>query len=131
MKTYFLCGSLALCLFALWVMIRRDWLRLTRPASRVLATVVDHRAGWDEGSKVYSAVFRFTDVSGPREVVDQLRTATPRPPLGSQVELCFPEGHPELARPPRVLLWVSVYALLIGLSGMVFARLMDWLPSGH
>lgn len=127
MKAYFLWGGLALCLFALWAMLRHDWLRLTRPSVRGAGTVTGHAAGWSDGSRTYAARIAFVADGEPREFIDQMQRPAPRPPVGTVVTLAWPEGRPDLARPPRPLLWALVYGLIVALAGVLAARLLGWI----
>jgi hypothetical protein len=128
MECYLLLAGIALCLFSLWAIARHDWLRLTRPTERGMGKVIGHRAGWDEGQRCYSAIYEFTDPAGRHEVIDQIYAPAPRPPLGSQVDLVWPQGRPDLARPPRPLLWALCYALLAGCAALLGAKLFGLLP---
>ena len=128
MKQWLLGGGMALCLFSLWAIGRHDWLRLTRPTRRAIAEVTGHRTGWSDGRRTYAALYRFTAEDGVHEVTDPVFTSSPRPPVGTMRELAYPEGYPELARPPRLLMWAAVYLLLIGLLGILLARATGWLP---
>jgi hypothetical protein len=127
MENYFLWAGMALCLFSLWALARYDWLRLTRPSRRVMGRVIGHRTGWDEGSKNYAAIYAFSDESGAHEVIDSVYSGSPRPSVGTLRELAYPAGRPELARPPRLALWLSVYAMLMALAAILFAKWMGWL----
>lgn len=129
MESAFLWAEIALCLFSLGALARHDWPRLTLSTRRVMAQVTGHRTGWDEAALTFAAIYRFTDESGTHEVIDAVYSARPQPPVGTQRELSYPVGHPALARPPRPWLWLTVYLLLIGLAGLLFARWMDWLPA--
>ena len=51
-------------------------------------------------------------------------------PLGAMVELTYPAGRPDLARPPRPLMWVAVYLLLAGMVAMLAASALGLLPKG-
>ena len=130
MKAYFLWSGIALCLFSLWVLARRDWIRLTRPAHSAMGEVIGHKAGWSEGHATYAAILRFDHPGGTCEVVDQVYSGSPRPPVGTIIALRYPEGHPELARPPRILLWLGVYAFLAGLCLLLLAKVFNWWPAG-
>jgi hypothetical protein len=127
METYLLWASLALCLFSLWAILRHDWLRLTRPVRRSRGTVVGHSRGHDDGAATYSARIRFAAEDGEHEVIDPMLAPTPHLPLGTMVEVAWPAGRPDLARPPRPLLWALCYAVLLGLTTIVAARLAGWL----
>lgn len=130
MKLWFIGGGILLCLFSLWAIGRYDWLRLTRPARRVMGEVTGFRAGNAKGGRTYAPVYRFADEGGSHEVVDALFSSSQNPPLGSMRELTYPAGHPELARPPRPLMWTAVYLGLLALLGLLVAKGMDWLPHG-
>lgn len=130
MKLWFTGGGVALCLFALWAIGRYDWLRLTRPTRRVTGEVIGYNAGITSGRRTYAPIYRFADEAGVHEVIDALFASTRNPPLGSTRELTYPEGHPQLARPPRPLMWVTVYLGFVGLTGMLAAKALDGLPHG-
>jgi len=123
-KSYFLYGGIALCLFALWVTARRDWVRLIAPSRHVTGVVVRHVSHRDAHGLTYAAVYRFTVEGAEHEVTDQVYGSSRKPEPGARVALSYPAGRPDLARPPRLLLWLGVYALLIGLTGMLVAKLM-------
>jgi hypothetical protein len=127
MEIYFLWAGMALSLFSLWALARFDWLRLTRPSRRVMGRVTGHRSGWDDGSKNYAAIYSFSDERGVHEVIDAVYSGSPRPPVGTLRELSYPEGHPELARPPRLAMWLAVYITLLAMGGMLFAKWKGWL----
>jgi hypothetical protein len=127
MENYFLWAGIALCLFSLWALARYDWLRLTRPSRRVMARVIGHRVGWDEGAKNYAAIYAFSDESGAHEVIDSVYSGSSRPSVGTLRELAYPAGRPDLARPPRLALWLAVYAMLMALAAILFAKWMGWL----
>ncbi len=129
MKLYFLWAGITLCLFSLWALARHDWLRLTRPSLRVLATICGHRSTLDEGHRNYAALFRFSAEGAEHEVADSLYSPTRTFAVGTIMELVYPEGRPELARPPRLLMWIAVYGVLIGLGSVLAAKMMGWLGS--
>ncbi len=114
--------GVALVLFALWVTARRDWVRLTRASVRVPAKVVGHSTSWDDGQRAYAARLVF-DLDGQSiEVVDQVFSSRPNPPIGAELWLNYPIGRPDLARIPRPVTWLLVYAALLTmlvLLGMV------------
>lgn len=116
-------ASMALCLFCLWVTARNDLKRLFGISRTVRAVVIGHRRMPDDQPS-YSAVLRFSAEGAEHEVVDQLCHATPQPPIGTELDLTYPVGRPDLARVPRPLAWSFVYAVLIGttvlLGGLLF-----------
>jgi len=128
MKVWFIGGGIALCLFSLWVMARYDWLRLTRPARRAMGEVTGHKLGYAKGRRTYAPIYRFTDDTGMHEVTDQMFSSWANPPVGSQRELAYPAGYPQLARPPRPVMWVAVYLGVFALLAVLVAKAMDWLP---
>ena len=127
MVLYLLIAGQALCLFSLWVLARADLVRLTRPACRVEAVVTDFRSTWNEGSRSYAPVYRFTSEGAAHEVTEALYSGARKPPVGTPVALQHPKGRPDLARVPRPLLWLSVYGLLVGLEAVLLAKMMGWL----
>jgi hypothetical protein len=129
MEAYFLYGGMALCLFALGAIARRDWVRITSISRQVEAEVIGHRTTSDNDGTSYGAIYRFSAEGASHEVTDEVLHGTPTPPLGTRVMLSYPFGQPELAHVPRPLVWLAVYATLLFLLGMLFARTMDWLPA--
>jgi uncharacterized membrane protein YccC len=127
MENYFIWSGIALCLFSLWAIARHDWLRLTRPTRRITARVTGHRSHFEENTHNFAAVFSFTDETGLHEVVDGVFYSDRRPTVGTLRELRYPAGRPDLARPPRPLLWSAIYATIMAMAGMLFGKWMGWL----
>ena len=127
MKLYFLIAGQALCLFSLWVLARRDWVRMTRPARRVEAEVTGYRSTWNEGSRSYAPVYRFTSEGAEHEVVEAVYSGAQKPDLGTVVALSHPAGRPDLAQVPRPLMWLAVYGLLVVMEAMLLAKMLGWL----
>jgi hypothetical protein len=127
MESYVLIAGQALCLFSLWVLARRDWVRLTRPARRVEAVVTGYRSTWNEGSRSYAPVYHFTSESAEHEVVEAVYSGAQKRPLGTVVSLSHPAGRPDLAQVPRPLMWLTVYALLAFMEAVLLAKMMGWL----
>ncbi len=127
MESYFLYAGIALCLFSLWAIARHDWLRLTRPSRRALGEVTGYRSNLEDGSYSYAAIYSFADERDEHEVVDAVYSAVRQPELGAIRELAYPQGHPELARPPRLWLWGGVYLTLLGLLGVLIAKALGLL----
>lgn len=127
MDRAFLIAGIALCLFGLWAIGRHDWIRLTRPARRVMAEVTGHRSSWEDSSHTYAAIYRFSDESGSHEVIDSAYHAVARPPVGTLVELAYPQDRPDLARPPRPLLWIAVYLVFGYMLAVLCLSLAGWL----
>jgi hypothetical protein len=122
-----LLAGMALCVFALWAIIRHDWLRLTRPGHRVLARVVGHTEINDSDERYFTARYAFHDGLAEREVTDMVGKNRPRPEIGTNIELVYPEGRPDLARPARPLLWLVVYLGLIYALGVLVAKWLGYI----
>lgn len=122
MERLFLGLGMALCLFSLWAIARHDLARLVRPSRRALARVCGHRMSQDETGRSYAAIYAFSDETGQHEVVDQVHGASRQPPLDAMIELRYPQGRPDLARVPRPVLWLGIYALLLGLLAILAAK---------
>ena len=127
MKLYFLIAGQALCLFSLWVLGRRDWVRLTRPSLRVEAEVTGYRSTWNEGARSYAPVYRFASDGAEHEVVEALYSTVQKPPVGTAVSLSYPAGRPDLAQVPRPLMWLAIYGLLVVMEAMLLVKMMGWL----
>ncbi|WP_310533571.1 hypothetical protein [Novosphingobium sp.] len=121
MRQVFIWAGVALCQFSLVIIARRDWLRLTLPSRRVIGRVTGHRIKRDSDGTGFSATYGFETEGGHHEVIDQVISTVRQPPEGTLVELTHPAGHPDLARPPRPLMWAAVYAFLLGLTGLLVA----------
>ncbi len=109
------------------MLLWRDWPRLTRSTRRVESEVCNHRKSDGVDGVSYAAVYRFTAEDGPHEVIDPVYVHTPRPPLGTQVALTYPEGRPDLARPSRPLLWGMLYLFVLGMLAQLIAIWFGWL----
>jgi hypothetical protein len=124
---FFVYGGLAFAVLCLGLLIRHDWLRLTRPSRRVLAEVIGHHSRFQGGAMAFSAIYGFYDEAGAHEVTDAVTHAEPEPEEGETIELVYPAGRPDLARPPRLLTWLGVYATFVFILGMTTAKLLGWL----
>lgn len=127
MELYFLIAGQALCLFSLWVLARRDFVRLTRPPVQVEAEVTGYRSTWNEGSRSYAPVYGFTSEGAEHEVVEAVYSGAEYPPRGTRVALSHPAGRPELAQVPRPLMWIAVYGLLLFMEAALLTKMMGWL----
>ena len=96
--------------------------RLTRPSRRIMARVVGHRLHDDADGQSFAARYRFHDGLAEREVVDQVSSMARKLEIGTLVELAYPEGRPDLARPPRPLMWCTVYGGLLYGLGVLTAK---------
>jgi len=130
MEAFFSWLAVALLCVALAAMLRHDWVRIVRPAVRVQGEVIGHRSGVSDGDTDYAAIYRFTVEGVVHEVADGIYTAVRRPDVGTRRTLHFPQGRPDLARPPRLAFWIMVYGLLAGMAALLFAKLMGWLAPG-
>ncbi len=128
MKDYFLYAGMALALFALWVMARRDWVRVTSPSCKVTAEVIDHRQSYSDGTRCFAAIYRFAADGTEHHVTDQVYGSTRSPPVGSVVMLAYPAGRPDMARPPRLLMWTLAYAVILFMLGVLVASKLGYLP---
>ena len=127
MRDFFIWAGMALCAFSLWAIARHDWLRLTTLSRQVNARVTGYRTSWDDGSKSYAAIYSFTAEGGDHEVVDQVYGPSEQPPLDTVRALTYPAGRPDLARPPRPVMWGAVYAFLVLAIGLLFSAWMGWI----
>jgi hypothetical protein len=103
-------------------MLWNDRLRLLRPSVRVEGEVIGHRTGMSDGDTDYAAIYRFTAGGAQHEVADGIYTALKRPAVGTVRTLHYPQGRPDLARPPRLAYWILVYALLAGMAAALFCE---------
>lgn len=130
MDRWIVLAGIALVVFSLAILIRRDWLRLTFPSRQVIAEVIDHHQSRDPDSHRlnYAAIYRFDDETGDHQVTDAVCSLKPEPSLGTLVELTYPDGHPDLARKSRPLTWVMVYLALVAMLSVLVGKLLGWLP---
>jgi uncharacterized membrane protein YccC len=126
METFASWFGIAIGVFALWALARHDWLRLTRKSQTVTAEIVDHHETRDEGRPMFAPIYRFLENGRSYDVVDAVLKNRRTPPIGTKRILVFPQGHPELARPPRWLMWIAVYLFLAIAIGMLAAHLLGW-----
>ena len=129
MREGMILAGLALCLLCLWVTARNDLKRLFGISRSVRATVIGHRRMPDDHPS-YCAVLRFSAEGAEHEVVDQLCHAAPQPPIGSELDLTYPVGRPDLARVSRPLTWAFVYVFLIGTTVLLAALLLGYIDPG-
>ena len=131
MEAWFLFGGMALCLFSLWVIARKDWVRLRSMTRTAQAEVIGHRISRDNDGTSYAAQFRFSAEGKVHEVTDAVLSSRPQPPVGTKVTLSYPFGRPDLARIPRPWTWLFVYGTLLFMLGMLAAKTLGWLPPGR
>lgn len=128
METGIVWIAIAFVALCLGLLARNDWQRLQRVGRSVTAEVIGHRSQIDDNVRSYAPVYRFEAEGQSHEVTDQVYSAREAPPLGTRVVLHYPAGRPDLARPPRPLLWLAVYAALLFLLGILLARAFGLLP---
>jgi hypothetical protein len=122
--------AIALLGIVLAAMLWTDRLRLLRPSVRVQGEVIGHRSGVSDGDTDYAAIYRFTEGGVQHEVADGLYTAIRRPDVGTRLTLHYPQGRPDLARPPRLAFWIMVYGLILGMAALLVAKMLGWLAPG-
>ncbi|MEQ1497286.1 MAG: hypothetical protein ABL914_01380 [Novosphingobium sp.] len=118
---------IAFIITTLALVLRSDLPRWRGLNRETLAEVIGHRSSFHNNAKSFAAIYRFTAEGGIHEVIDQVYSGTPHPPLGTIVPLGYPFGRPDLARPPRPLLWLFIYAVLVFLLAMLVAKAIGWL----
>ncbi|MGE3692939.1 MAG: DUF3592 domain-containing protein [Novosphingobium sp.] len=107
---------LGIALWALW----QDQPLFYRDAVKVIARVTGHRQVRRKGggeattrSQFFAPVYEFESEAGPQTIVDPVSSpGEPRPPIGTMIELSYPPGRPDLARPRRGCWWYVMYAFL-------------------
>ena len=127
METAIIYVAMAFVALCLWLVARNDLQRLKGPSRQVPGEVVGHHCSFHDNVRSYAPVYRFSAEGGTQEVTDQVYSGRPHPPLGTRVQLTYPQGRPDLARVPRPLLWAGVYLLLIGLLAVLVAKQAGWL----
>lgn len=110
------------------LVMRRDWPRLQRIGRTVTGEVTGYRSYMHDNVRSFAPIYRFHAEGAEHEVVDQVYSGTESTPLGTRVTLAYPVGRPDLARPPRPLLWLFVYGFLIVSLGLLIAKLLGVLP---
>jgi hypothetical protein len=130
MEALFSWLGIALLGTAFAAMLWNDRLRLLRPSVRVQGEVIGHRSGVSDGDTDYAAIYRFTEGGVAHEVVDGIYTAMKRPDVGTTRTLHYPQGRPDLARPPRLAFWIMIYGLLAGMAALLLAKILGWIAAG-
>ena len=127
-ESWLIGAGIIMCLLCLWAIGRHDWLRLTGISRQVTAEVIGHRLVADGHDRDHAAIYRFSAEGREHEVTDMVCHSTPQPAVGTQVQLVYPVGHPELARPPRPFTWLAVYSALVLMLGILVAKALGLLP---
>ena len=105
--------------FLLW----QDYLLFRRPRIRTTGIVVGHRTSEDDGSKYYSGRISFLDESGKAyEFTDSYGKATPKPEIGSDIQVIYPVGEPQHARIPRPFLRIVIYLFVFGTAVLLIGK---------
>ncbi len=124
METFFLCLGIGLFGFALYFVLRDDVLFVRYPIVRTVGTVIGHQIATDEGSTFYMAQFEFLDEAGNKsQVTDTYGAGRAKPEVGRRVQLIYPSGYPDRARPSRHLLRALIYLFLVSMLGVLSAKL--------
>lgn len=131
MESVFLWAGLIFVLLVLWILVRDDWLFITRPLVQAEGEVIRHDKTFSDGADAWRAVFVFTDEEGvQREARDIMLAQRPRPEIGTRVILTHPKGAPDKARVQRLALRALLYLMMLFLIGVFVGRLMGWLSAG-
>ena len=130
MEAWFIYGAMALCLFSLWALARKDWIRLRIISRSAEGEVIGHRISRDNDGISYAAIFRFSAEGETHEVGDAVLSSRPGPPIGTKVSLRYPFGRPDLARIPRPWTWLFVYGVLLVMLAILVSRAAGWLGPG-
>ncbi|MFM5954250.1 MAG: DUF3592 domain-containing protein [Novosphingobium sp.] len=112
------------------LMLRSDLPRWRSRSQTTLGEVIGHRSSYHDNARSFAAIYRFAAEGAEHEVIDQVYSARPQPPVGTLVQLSYPEGRPDLARVSRPVLWLFVYAVLLFGLAILIARTAGWLGSG-
>lgn len=122
--------AIAFVALVLALMLRSDLPRWRSRSQTALGEVISHRSSYNDNARSFAPIYRFAAEGAMHEVIDQVYGARPVPPVGTLVQLSYPEGRPDLARVSRPVLWLFVYAvLLVGLA-ILIARAAGWLGPG-
>lgn len=128
MENIFLWAGIVFLAVVLYFIAREDLILLTQRRVRTRGTVFDHLRRSDGDGDTFSIKVRFHDESGRQvEIVDTYGVGTPKPPVGTVVDLVYPARAPEKARVKR--LWVRwvIYAFILAGLAILFGRLTGWL----
>ncbi len=82
---------------------------------------------WENSARSYAPIYTFVAEGGSHQVEDAVHSSFAKPEVGTLRELAYPDGHPELARPQRPLMWTVVYGFLLVLMALLFSRWMNWI----
>jgi hypothetical protein len=130
MTTFFLLLGLAFLGVIAAILVREDWQMLRAPRVRCAGEVVGHIRSSDDGSEFYAARIRFCDERGECvEFVDSYGVRDPRPAVGSPIDIVYPQGQPRLARVPRPLVRLTIYAFVLGSLLLLTGLLLGFI--GH
>lgn len=127
MERVILSTALIFCGWCLWLLLRHDWLRWTRPMREAQAIVVGQRTGWSDSRRAYAARLQFQAEGRQHEVIDQLYGSKPAMADGARCRVMWPDGRPDLARIPRPWMWTGVYGILLYLAIILVGRLTGFI----
>lgn len=128
MGSFLVWVSFALTAFALYILLRDDvpFLHLRKITTK--GAVIGHSSVIDEGDRAFSARISFTDEAGAKlEFVDMFRTPAPEPAAGAIIDIIYPQGRPDKARVPRPWLRLLLYTVIVGMNGILVAKLLGLL----
>ena len=114
--------------FCAW-MLADDWRFLMRRQRRASGVVIDHlREAGDDGATFFKAKIRFRGEDGREHViVDRLGLPKPQHAIGDRVEVAYPQGYPQKARPYRWWLKPVAFTLVAGALALMIAKRFGWL----
>ena len=118
---------LAVALFALGSLAWRDLGWRNRRPCEVEGKVVSLKSSMNRGAEVFAPVIRFAAEGAEHEITDIVYSERPKRAVGDKVTLAYPDGRPELARIPRPLVQVMIYAAFVFMAAMAAAGTAGWL----
>lgn len=128
MENFFIWAGIVFLAVVLFFIAREDLILLTRRRVRTRGTVFDHQRRDDGDGPTYSIKVRFQDESGRKiEFTDTYGGGTPKPSVGTVVDIVYPAGASDKARVRRLWVRWAIYAFLLFGLAVLFGRLTGWL----
>jgi hypothetical protein len=91
---------------------------------RVQGKAIGHTTTIGDNRRDYRAQISFFAEGKEHETSDSPTSNRPEPPIGTKVELEYPQDHPELARiPQHPLLGLLPYGVLVFMAGCLVTML--------
>jgi hypothetical protein len=82
-------------------------------------------------ARYYIAEVEYRDTAGtPHLIEDSFGWLSPRPAVEQGVAIVYPEHAPQHGRVPHPLVRGWLYAVVLGMVGVLLARMLDWIPAG-